>query len=207
MPVIIGLTGFRHSGKSTISRHLQEAHGFGSVHAFNGGKAACRAYFMHLGATPETAAAMVDGDLRDVPSRLLPLISHPDGSSDHATPRYFMEMFGNFMGQTLGSDWTLGAEIRRHMEVFPGRNMVADSVVYEVDLIRNLGGIIVKVEREGARPTGLKTDPVVANIVPDMVIRNSGDDLRELLRKIDSDVMARIADRLIGAADAGAPSP
>jgi hypothetical protein len=76
-PPIIGLAGQRGVGKSLITRHLIDSHGFRSIHPFSGGKAACRGYFEYLGATAEEAQRMTDGDLKDRPSAILPEAQTP----------------------------------------------------------------------------------------------------------------------------------
>lgn len=187
MARIIGLTGYRGTGKSEIARHLCERHGFASVHAFAGGKAASEAYFRHLGASEVMAWEMVHGALRDVPSKLLPIMAQHDspGRRDHATPRYFMEMFGNFMGATLGTDWTAGAEIRRHLRDMPGRDIVLESVVYEDQVVRDFGGVIIRIDRAGALGRGLKTDEAVTRITPDAVFLNEAGTVAEMLSQFD----------------------
>lgn len=179
---MIGLTGSRHVGKSTVANMLVESFGFQRVHAFDGGKAATVAYFIHLGATSVVANEMVYGSLKDVPSDLLP---------GRATPRFFMEKLGKFFGVTLGPDWTLGAEIGRHRRANPSSKLIAESLVYEADMFRSAGGIIVRVVRPGhVGPVGCESDAVQAAIVEDVRLLNDSGlgNLRlavtELVRKI-----------------------
>lgn len=175
--MIIGLTGYRGAGKSLACAHLESAHDFQKIHAFAGGKAACIGYFTHIGISQEDARRMVDGDLKETPCPLLP---------DCATPRFFMERFGKFLGGTLGPEWTLGQEIRLAKERDPESRILIDSVVYEADLIRSHGGVIVKMTREGPRPQGIETDKAVDEIEPDFLIENNGNDVAALHRQIDA---------------------
>lgn len=181
--MMIGLTGSRNVGKSTVANMLVESFGFRRIHAFDGGKAATLAYFIHLGATSVEANEMVYGSMKDVPSDILP---------GRASPRYFMEKLGKFFGVTLGPDWTLGAEIERHRRTDPFARLIAESLVYEADMFRAAGGIIVRVDRPGhVGPVGCESDAFQAGIVEDIRLVNDGD--LGLLRLAVTEMVRRIA--------------
>ena len=174
--LIIGLSGRRGVGKSRVADRLVERHGFRRIHPFDGGKAACVGYFKHIGISEEDAARMVNGDLKDKPCPLLP---------DNQTPRYYMEQFGHFMGVKMGPAWTIGQEIRMALERDPDARLIAESIVYEVDVIRNMGGVIVEITREGSNITGLETDKATALIRPDLRFANNGNSLIQLAADVD----------------------
>ena len=181
--LILGLTGDRGVGKSTICAHLLETYGFSYVHAFSGGKAAARAYYMHLGADADTAMRMTDGDLKEAPSPFLP---------GQASSRYFMEKFGKFLGTTLGPGWTLGSEIDLAMKT--SDRILADSVVYEADVLKSRGGVLLKITRPQAGANGIdapETTEAVARLVPDYSFTNDFDSVGEMLPALD-ELMARI---------------
>lgn len=184
--LIIGLSGRRGVGKSRVADHLVERHGFSRIHPFQGGKAASVGYFVHVGATPEEAARMVNGDLKDVPCPLLP---------NDQTPRYFMERFGQFMGVQMGPEWTIGQEIRLALERDPDARLIAESIVYEVDVIRDMGGVIVEITRDGSTLTGLETDKATALITPDLRFENNGNSLIRLAGQVD-ELVDRVMDYL-----------
>lgn len=185
--LIIGLSGRRGVGKSRVADHLVENHGFSRVHPFQGGKAACVGYFVHVGATPEEATRMVNGDLKDEPCALLP---------DNQTPRYFMERFGQFMGVQMGPAWTIGQEIRLALEKDPNARLIAESIVYEVDVVREMGGVIVEITRDASSIEGLETDKATALIRPDLRFENNGNSLSNLKREVDE-----LLDEVIGYLD------
>ena len=70
--LLIGLTGLRNVGKSTVADLLVEEFGFVKVHAFDGGKYAAREWFRYVTDDEDVADRMVFGDLKDKPSRYLP---------------------------------------------------------------------------------------------------------------------------------------
>jgi hypothetical protein len=165
MKMMIGLTGRRNVGKTTVADFLVQSLGFARVHAFDGGKEASFSYFRHCGADSATAARMVWGDLKDRPSSLLP---------GGVAPRFFLEKFGRFMGEDMGVDWTIGMEVARAR--LSGRPIVVESLVYEADWFREQGGIIIRVERPGHKGAiGCESDTVQAAIEADGVLVNDGE--------------------------------
>lgn len=183
--MIIGLTGKRHVGKSEAALFFEQA-GFLRVHAFDGGKVATAAYFIHLGASAQQAHEMVYGSLKDVPSSFLP---------GQATPRDFMEPFGKFMGTGMGPDWTLGAELARIKRDAAHRNVIVESVVYEADCLRSFGGILVRVIRPGhVGVAGMETDKAEAKITAAYDLVNDGT-LADLCDKVRNLLAAMINPR------------
>lgn len=162
LPQIIGFTGLRGVGKTEAADVLVKA-GYERLHGFGPGKVAAKAYFEACGVDPLTAHRMSYSDLKDQPSAFLP---------GNATPRYFLERLGKFMGSELGPQWTLGRELEKHR----GKNIVVESVVYEADLfLRSYGGKIYRIERPGVEgPKGIHTDEAQAAIQVDGTIINNG---------------------------------
>lgn len=161
-PIMIGLTGLRTAGKTTVAKLLEEELGFVRIHAFGAGREAARAYFCAITGDHSLAEEMVYGSLKDTPSSHLP---------DEVTPRYFLERLGQFMGVDLGVDWTLGMEIAMAQRVFPGRPIIVESLVYEADWFKRRGGVVWRIERPGhVGPTGCESDAVQAAVAADVTI-------------------------------------
>jgi len=173
---IIGLTGKRHVGKSTVAEHLR-GRGWQPVHPFAGGKVMVLAYLERLGVPHATAERMIYGDLKDTPHPLLP----GDGKC-----RTVMERLGNWMPREFGTEYTIGVELRLAHIADPGARLIVESVVYEADEIRAAGGIIIRIVRPGhARRPGMMTDAAEATIQADIEIVNDGD-VAALLAQVDA---------------------
>lgn len=161
-PLMIGLTGKRNVGKSTVAAMLEEEGGFERVHPLETGKEAALAWLTRVTGDQITAEEMVYGKLKDVPSHSLP---------GEVSPRYFLERFGEFMGRQLGVEWTLGLEIDLVRRRSPRAPIVVESLVYEAAWFKAQGGVVVRLERPGHEgPAGIESDAVQAAIVADYSI-------------------------------------
>lgn len=174
---LIGLTGKRNVGKSTVAKLLKDEFGFVPVHAFAAGKEATREWFIAIGIDAETAWEMVYGDLKDLPSDDLP---------GGASPRFFMEKFGHFMGATMGVDWTLGLEIAIVRKRNPRAAIVVESLVYEAPWFKQQGGVVWRLERPSHEgPAGVESDAVQAAVAADATIAaTSLEELRVKARRL-----------------------
>lgn len=180
-PLMIGLTGKRNVGKSTVAEYLEEHHGFERIHAFEAGKAAAQTWFESFGLD---GYAMVYGPLKDVPCGQLP---------GGVAPRYFLERFGEFMGAQLGVEWTLALEIAAARRRAPRAPIVVESVVYEAEWFRAQGGLVVRLVRPGHEgPAGVESDAMQAAIAEDAVISASTVDalLRQARGIVDGSLFA-----------------
>lgn len=165
--MIIAFTGRRHAGKSTAAKYLRDKHGFVPAHAFGIGKRMAEQYFFEVTGHADLADRMVNGDLKDQPSEYLP---------GNATPRLFMERFGQFMGVQMGPEWTLGMEVRRYG---PGVDLVFESIIYESEPLRKMGAVIVRLGRLGYDHPSVDSDATQAAIkAHHTILAGSLDELR-----------------------------
>ena len=173
-PLMIGLTGLRNVGKSTVADLLAAEYGFHKVHAFAAGKEAAERWFDAIGGD---GYRMVYGDLKDQPSEHLP---------GGVAPRYFLERFGHFMGAEMGVTWTLGLEISNARSRYPHKPIVVESLVYEAPWFKAQGGVVWRLERPGhSGPAGVASDSVQAGIEADVTIAaRSVAELTEAVRDV-----------------------
>lgn len=155
--ILLGLTGRRHQGKSTVADWLVKEYGFVKAHAFDGGKKMTVTYFEYITGSAKIANAMVYGDLKDKPSEWLP---------GNASPRDFMERFGEFMGVQMGTAWTLEMEVSR-LRRMGFKKIVVESLIYEADVFKGMGGYIVRCTRTDYDSPDVASDAVQALIKED----------------------------------------
>lgn len=175
---VIGLTGLAGSGKSTVANHLVDEWGGHRVPFAAPLKRMLRTFLEDQGAGLAVACRLTDGDLKEEPSDLL----------GGATPRRAMQTLGTEWGRGLSSSlwidaWRRAVEDRAWKEAVDGETVliVADDVRFpnEVEAIRSLGGMIIRVER----PVRGHLDGSAADHVsetqdlgePDMVLLNDGE--------------------------------
>lgn len=173
----IAFTGRRNVGKSTAVRRL-EKQGFKQVHAFTGGKEAAVAYLDHIiayGPYERMGRRMAYGDLKDVPCPALP---------GGVAPREFLERFGKFMGIDMGVEWTLKAEVERVERIY-GKdvNIAVDSMVYESGYWKEIGGVIVRLNRPD-----FEGQPVVASDAHQAAVKHDFEHFAETPEKVEENI-------------------
>lgn len=158
--MIIGLTGKKQSGKSTVASYLEQEHVFLPM-AF---------------ATPLKTALVVmfgwserhmEGDLKEV---IDPLTG--------VTPRHAMQTLGTEWGRNLIHPDIWLRLMEHNIKANPNTDIVITDVRFENEatLIRNLGGVIVHVSRESEHvdlhqsEAGIKIDEA-----RDYIVRNDKD--------------------------------
>jgi hypothetical protein len=139
---IVAFAGLAGSGKSTAARYLIEQHGFERGKFATGLKEMTRAYLRVRQVDETTIERMIEGDLKEVP--------HP--ALEGRTPRYFMQRLGTEFGRDLiAVDVWVNTEKDR---IAGMPRVVFDDARFpnEFAMIKDLGGIIVEVKRQGLKP-------------------------------------------------------
>lgn len=170
--MLIGLTGYKQVGKSTIAEILRDEHHFLRISFADPLKKMLQA----IGLT----YADLYGDKKETPNDLLL----------GKTPREAMQTLGTEWGRDMMGEmlwvklWERGAV--PYLEA--GISVVVDDLRFpcESKRIKELGGIVVRVERNSPQDNGHRSESSVADVYPDYVIQNNAsiDDLRSYLAEV-----------------------
>lgn len=191
---IIGISGLAGAGKSTVARRLRHKWR-ARPHPFADPLKRMMSQFLEdQGIDFVEACRMTSGDLKETPVDCL----------DGQTPRRAMQLLGTEWGRALSADlwvnaWRRAAEAARMEAAANGEPaiLVADDVRFpnEVEAIRALGGIVVRVVRPDVAPSiaAVHVSEMLDLGPPDEVIVNDGD-LARLHGCVD-----RLAEKFVGA--------
>jgi nucleoside-triphosphatase THEP1 len=168
MTRLIALTGYAGSGKSTVARHLVEAHKFTLVKFAGPLKAMMRC--LGLGDRE------IEGDLKEKPHPVL------CGKS----PRHAMQTLGTDWGRDrIGRDLWVNAGIEAtHRALDQGGSVVIDDCRFENEAkaVRQLGGRVFRIHRPGVGPiTAHSSEHLPEPIDHHFLNDGSEDDLRALV--------------------------
>lgn len=161
--MLIGLSGKAGSGKSTVTRYLNDK-GFGTRKLAGPLKAMIAALLEQQGVSPETTPDYIEGHLKEIPTVYL------GGRS----PRYAMQTLGTEWGRGLISEnfWVDAAM----KQIGDGDgNLVVDAVRFpnEALAIRRAGGVVVNVVRPSLDPVEAhQSEDALADFAFNYVIYN-----------------------------------
>lgn len=166
MRYLIGINGFAGSGKSAAANYLGREHGFETMKFAAYLKSATYGMLVKSGFEPGCAMAMIEGDRKEKYSSAL-----------GTTPREFMQWLGNGARDQFGDDFWTNKFINDFLMKELDACIVCDDVRYqnEADIIRNLGGYVVRIDRPGVGPVnGHVSENSLPDEFVDGIIRNDG---------------------------------
>ena len=140
--MLIGLSGKAGSGKSTVTRYLNDQ-GFGTRKFAGPLKAMIAALLEQQGVSPETTPEYIEGCLKEIPTVYL------GGRS----PRYAMQTLGTEWGRGLISEnFWVDAAVKQIAD--GDGDLIFDDVRFpnEALAIRRAGGVVVNVVRPSLDP-------------------------------------------------------
>lgn len=174
---IIGIAGVKGSGKSESVRVL-ESIGFTEVKMAGALKGMTNFYLEYIGLNEQERFDRIEGHLKEV----------PDDAFLGKTSRQFQQFLGTDFGRKLIHDDIWTSAFTKRAETIP---LVACSDVRfpnELDLIRSMGGMVYRVERETeTNEYSLhESEKYIPTLDVDGVIDNNGtlEQLREAILKI-----------------------
>lgn len=168
MPVVLGVTGFKGSGKSEIRKYLVRSYGFTVIPMAEPLKSMLKA----VGLNDD----QLHGHLKEVPAEQL----------SGVTPRLAM--------QTLGTEWgrmmihtDLWVNIWRARAINCKTPVVADDVRFgnELQAVKSLGGKVLRVTREGQGASDHPSELEMADLDVDYTIPNNSKSLLDLHKAVD----------------------
>lgn len=168
--MIVGIAGYRGSGKSTAARYLVEAHGFVRIPFAKPLKDMLRA--IGLG------DAELEGDRKEEPCSLL----------GGRTPRHAMQTLGTEWGRELIDEglWIRLWSRQAMLAVEAGRHVVCDDLRFpnEATAVCDLGGRVLRLSRPGRETSAHASEAQIDLLQPDFLVCNDGsvDNLESALR-------------------------
>jgi hypothetical protein len=162
--IVVGITGRKGHGKDTAAAGLFE-HGFTPMKFAAPLKRMLESHLDYLGISQDIVERMVDGDLKEVESDLL----------CGRTPRFFMQKIGTEFGRdTIGETfWTDAFKLRSNLF----DRVVCTDVRFpnEVDVIKSMGGLVIRIVRPAAQRTGGDDHPserLIDTLTVDFEVQN-----------------------------------
>lgn len=174
--MLIGITGQKFSGKSTVAKMLSEMLGYKVVSFADKLKdVTC----VLSGCTREQLEDYEFKECEFVPNHLKPYC----GGAEFPTYRAFLQHFGSEVMRSINDNIWIDCTLDNC-----GENAIISDVRFpnEAKAIKEQGGIIIRVERKGLQSSDThSSETAMKQIVPDIIIDNNGD-LRALYGNVSA---------------------
>lgn len=168
---IIALYGPAGSGKSTLADLLIEHHGYIRLSFAVPFKEMLRALLRCQGVPPSVISQMLFGSLKEEPSPYL----------SNQTPRRAMQTLGTEWRDLMDKNFWTNIWLRSQEHV---AKIVVDDMrfIHEGETVRNVNGIIIRIERPGVGPGTHRSEQEYLQIDPDFRIINDQEPVNMLLQ-------------------------
>lgn len=163
--MIFGFTAHAGAGKDTAAQVLVDSFGFTDVKMSNPLKEMLRTLYRCAGLDEETIESKIEGHLKEEPCEILM----------GKTPRYAMQKLGHEWRNLFGAE--LWSRIWTSRVASLEEPVVCTDIRYphEVDALKELGGILVKIERPGLEvDLSHASERGIPLLEADVVLTNSG---------------------------------
>lgn len=176
---VIALIGPKSSGKSTLAKAFVEKHpDFIRQRFAEPIKLMLASFLKFQGATESQIEAMLDGDKKESLTIYL----------DSQTPRLAMQTLGtewrNLISKTLWSSAWLNKAISLANS---GKSIIVDDMrfLHEGDVVRSLGGIVIKIDRRNFLPGSHPSESEYLKIKHDLIVFNTEDRPERMLLQLE----------------------
>lgn len=177
--MLIGLVGYKGSGKSTVAKYLCDKYAFTPIKFAGPLKDMFRAFYRSIGLYDAEIERRIEGDLKEVPDPFL----------NGRTPRYAMQTLGTEWGRDLiAKDFWIDTFTRRVANYKEFAPLVVDDCRFtnEVAAIQKVGGLIVKVWRPDLKPDLSHPSEAEIALLPQDVIVSNDADFATLYHNVDA---------------------
>lgn len=176
---LIALSGPKGSGKSTLAKSLTSKHPQFIRQRFAEPIKLMLAEFLRFqGVDQTTINRMLDGDLKEAPSRFF----------DNQTPRLAMQTLGTEWREMISRNlWTNAWKQAAVSQLSIGKSIIVDDLRFqhEARTIWNLEGIVIQIDRDKCQPGPHPSEREYRNIFPDHHIYNPEDSPEKMLVNLE----------------------
>ena len=163
---LIGFTGRKSSGKDAAANPLVTC-GFVRVKFADGLKTMLRSLYQYAGLSKETIDEFIEGSSKEAKIDIL----------DWNTSRWAMQSLGTEWGRNCISQNLWTKITRAHLEKYDRAVITDVRFPNEAEMIKKLGGVLVRIRRPGCKKVGKKEHPseaLIDDLTVDHEIINSG---------------------------------
>lgn len=167
MTNLIALLGPIGSGKTTLAWEMVKHQGYQRTRFAEGLKRMMSAFLEMQGLGHSKIIRMLDGDFKNIETEFL----------SGRTPRHAMQMLGTEYRDLINKEmWVNAWEKQADLMLRAGQKVVVDDMrfVHEAKRVRQMGGMIIRIDRPGIDPGEHQSEKEYLEVIPDHIILNNG---------------------------------